>query len=261
MYKHLIRAKYFILIPAVAFVLLGAGIYRMYVSTNKKSEVIYKSPTEETLKRIRMKNKLLSQGKTTANKSELTSDDVGSDTQKEITEKPLGSGIIKDDNVAYTSKKAISNGENVKVSPYGFGPYPELPDKWPSDYWDKPMSREHEIIGRVRIKLYNEGKWAEGVTMNHQSGLVYPIYKDTVYVRWGAYTDNNGQTKRFITSSQGHPETIARIRGMQFPDKLPPNGESILNYVSIDESDIPSDIKLVSYEDGGIDPIKYLGLE
>lgn len=57
--------------------------------------------------------------------------------------------------------------KEIPVSPYGFGPYPELPDGWPDTTFPAP-SADHELQQRVRIKLISlrsscrrniHGKW------------------------------------------------------------------------------------------------------
>ena len=156
-----------------------------------------------------------------------------------------------------------SVAENVPVSPYGFGPYPELPPPWPRDYWDGVRSKGHELIGRVRIKLYEEGVWADGMHRDDNTGMIHPIYQDTVYVEWGHYTNPDGTTERYITSSLGHPDTMDVLEKLRYPpeimkeetDKIP------RTLGLIRESDLPTDIKFLTYDEGAIDPYEYLNLE
>ena len=42
------------------------------------------------------------------------------------------------------------------------------------------------------IKLWNQGKKAEGALLDSDNGRVYPMYKDTVYVRWTEDEDEDG---------------------------------------------------------------------
>lgn len=80
--------------------------------------------------------------------------------------------------------------EDVPVSPYGFGPYPKVPD----DYFDAPIwkkglsdvpvdvGKNVELTDRVLIKLWQQGdKNIIGGFL--QDGKVYPNYPDTVYIR------------------------------------------------------------------------------
>ena len=135
--------------------------------------------------------------------------------------------------------------EDVPVSPYGFGPYPPLPDGWGPETWNN-ISANHELMARVEVKLISQGINVEGSAM--EDGLVYPIIKGILYVKWRTYPGPNG-VETYISDTLGHPDDGARIasikeeRGMDFT-----------------ANDIPSDIKLVPFEEGGINPYDFLGL-
>ena len=129
---------------------------------------------------------------------------------------------------------------DVPVSPYGFGPYPELPLSYPKNFWDG-MSKEHELIARVRLKLN-----AEGGSM--RNGLVYVNFRDTIYVEW----DWNGK-RWYMSSIMGHPETVRDIGRIKLPIGSPLS--------SFTAEDIPEDIKVFTMPDGGIDPYEFLNLK
>lgn len=139
---------------------------------------------------------------------------------------------------------------DVPVSPHGFGPYPPLPPGWrgtPEGTWGNCIDPEFELMKRVRIKLLWQGVDVRGTsTLN---GKIYPNIKGILYVRWD--TDNG---VRYISGSMGVPEDGDRLRAIK-RTKVARGGEDYLT-----EADIPSDIKLVNMEDGGIDPYKFLGL-
>lgn len=135
--------------------------------------------------------------------------------------------------------------EDVPVSAYGFGPYPELPPEFPEDYWDG-ISKKHELIARVWMKLLEQGVDVVGASM--QNGLVYPNIRGTIYVEW----DWNG-TKRYISRMMGDPDTAKRIRNLHDPNAYPLQSST--------EKDIPADITVVNLPDGGIDPYQFLGLK
>ena len=135
--------------------------------------------------------------------------------------------------------------ENVSVSAYGFGPYPELPPEFPENYWDG-ISKEHELIARVWMKLLEQGKDVVGGSI--QNGLVYPNIRGTIYVEW----DWSG-TEKYISRMKGDPNTIKRVRNLHDPAAYP--------LQSLTEKDIPADITLVNLPDGGIDPYQFLGLK
>ena len=49
-----------------------------------------------------------------------------------------------------------------------------------------------EIPRESPLKLWNQGKKAEGALLDSDNGRVYPMYKDTVYVRWTEDEDEDG---------------------------------------------------------------------
>ena len=107
--------------------------------------------------------------------------------------------------------------ELPRESIFGLGPYPKIPSDYPKqDIWDRleRSSRSnvgHELIHRVLIKYWNEGKKTDSGTHSEQSGKVYPLWKDTVYVKWGEVENEDGSTERYLSSylchgSLGHYE-------------------------------------------------------
>ena len=156
-------------------------------------------------------------------------------------------GIFHSDAEPSTAERAAAEtpAEDVPVSPYGFGPYPPLPEGWGPETWNN-ISANHELMARVEVKLISQGINVEGSAM--EDGLVYPIIKGILYVKWRTYPGPNG-VETYISDTLGHPDDGARIasikeeRGMDFT-----------------ADDIPSDIKLVPFEEGGINPYDFLGL-
>ena len=74
-------------------------------------------------------------------------------------------------------------GKELKVSPFGFGAFPKIPADFPDqNIWnviekqslqDLKGAKTLELLARVRIKLWEEGKHTKGVIMEPSSGLVY----------------------------------------------------------------------------------------
>ena len=137
----------------------------------------------------------------------------------------------------------ISNDEHVKkrLSPYGFGPYPDLPPGFPfgKDYWDG-RSKESELMARVHVKLFEQGTNIVGATIHH--GLVYPIIPGTIYVEW-----EDVGTEKYITRMIGDPYTGQRI-GYNIGEPLT-------------AKDVPEDVKVLHYPSDGIDPYEFLNLK
>lgn len=143
---------------------------------------------------------------------------------------------------ATVPEKAIAD---IPVSPYGFGPYPELPDEISPTLLPAP-SAKHELLLRVRIKFLSQGINAEGTVM--KDGLVYPIIKGTLYVKWAETLSPDGY--RYIKNSTGHPDDGLRLRTIRSEKRG-----------NLTEADVPPDITLISYEEGGINPYEFLGIQ
>ncbi len=129
------------------------------------------------------------------------------------------------------------------ISPYGFGPYPELPEGFGPITWPR-KSANSELRIRVKIKLLKQGVPVTGSIM--ENGLVYPIIKGIRYVIWG---ESDG--KQYLRRSLGHPDDGDYMRAIRKEKKA--RGESIT------AADFPG-IKLVPFEEGGIDPYTFLDL-
>lgn len=130
---------------------------------------------------------------------------------------------------------------NLLVSPYGLGPYPELPEGWAANIWPC-RSKERELEVRVHIKLLSLG--INAIDATTEDGLVYPTIKNTVYLRW-VEEDGDPYVSDLAGDRQAYKRliTIMDAKGSAFT-----------------EADIPSDIKTVSFEEGGINPYEFLGL-
>ena len=135
---------------------------------------------------------------------------------------------------------------DVPVSPYGFGPYPPLPAGWPADIWPR-QSVMHELMMRVEIKLAHQGVDVRGSVMDN--GLVYPMIPGTVHIKWEEYLGPPGIV-RYIATMIGDPAACNRIEAI-----VEAKGDDFT------EADIPSDIKVVPFQEGGIDAYEFLGLQ
>ncbi len=136
----------------------------------------------------------------------------------------------------------------VRVSPYGFGTYPEVPEDYPIKViWNRPEAKKHlpdhalkgiELLDRVLVKLWGEGdkNFRGGVT---DKGKVYPYYHNTVYVRYGQQEMPDGTIRRYLTKALSGP------------------------YVEYDEKDLLSDmppvhLHILDLDSTGIDPYQFL---
>ena len=130
------------------------------------------------------------------------------------------------------------------ISPYGFGPYPELPEGFGPITWPR-KSANSELRIRVKIKLLKQGVPVEGSIM--ENGLVYPILKGVRYVIWG----ETSYGRQYLRRSLGHPDDGDYMRKIK--------NEKKARRESITAADFPG-IKLVPFEEAGIDPYTFLDL-
>ena len=111
--------------------------------------------------------------------------------------------------------------ETQPVSPFGFGPYPKVPADYPEDViWEEDidgkiavygggLAKAAELMDRVLIKLWNQGRQATSASM--ENGLVLPHYHNTVYVRWAYIEEPDGTMTRYaggITSGPDVPRSV-----------------------------------------------------
>ena len=120
----------------------------------------------------------------------------------------------------------------VRGSSFGFGTFPKIPADFPDqDIWniiqersvhDPNGAKTLELLARVRIELWNQGKHTKGVIMEPSSGLVY--------------SDSN--IKILFSASPNLPKYDTYF----------------------DEGVIPSEGIVVEFLKDGIDPYKFLNL-
>ena len=158
--------------------------------------------------------------------------------------------------------------EDVPVSPFGFGSYPEVPTGYPlseSIPWEwseeyiaaskKTMEKilqaqgvsftkflkTNELMARVGIKLWNERRHFDGITTSNQTGLFYPDEPDVLYVKWREAIRPDGGVRRYMSKTIGSAISNVSIAAQQ--GREPP----------------PDWIEIRSFNEG-IDPYEYLGL-
>ena len=151
-----------------------------------------------------------------------------------------------------------AHAEEVAVSPFGFGPYPEVPTGYPTHLqpvwlWSEEGQQRHtssrleslELMARVLIKLWNQGdRGFNGVIRDDSNGKVYPLYKDIIYVTWAELKDDNGKIIGTYARNQLSSDKTQRI---SFRDHM--------------EGKIPHNIQFMDLETSGIDPYMFLDLQ
>lgn len=133
--------------------------------------------------------------------------------------------------------ETVSDESEIPVSPHGFGPYPDVPsDYFRTPVWAYPDSEftpGHELIDRVLIKLWKQGIYSYGGSI--ENGRVYPVTRGTVYVKWKG---------DYISDYIGHPDD---------------DDEQIISI--LEDKGMPTGITVLDYDTAGIDPYQFLNLK
>ncbi len=160
-----------------------------------------------------------------------------------------------------TSVAASQIAEHARVSPYGLGPYPKIPKGWPSGYPFNNTTKNHEILARVKVKLFAEtGKYCESISFNQDTGFVYPIYSHTVYAKWNTATLFDGTPVRYITEMSTIPEIGDQIRSnAKTRHEKTPEHLRFRRRPMIMAEDIPAGVDVSPFSKG-FDPYAFLGI-
>ena len=173
----------------------------------------------------------------------IETDDTSSEISKETEELPVLDDLVDPflpDSMVSTEEE---RSEDVPVSPHSFGPYPKVPVDYPKELtptWitqNGYQSHNHELIDRVLIQLWNQGdKNISGGYRSNKTGKIYPLYPNTVYVRYKEIVAPDGTVHRFIGSNRG---TVT----------LGPSGE------------VPPGVTVLDLDKEGVDPYHFLNLK
>ncbi|MCG9133829.1 hypothetical protein J5I95_19340 [Candidatus Poribacteria bacterium] len=131
--------------------------------------------------------------------------------------------------------------EDVQVSRFGLGPYPEIPKEWNflPNYWETVEDIETELLRRVTIKMHNEGIRSKygSIGIGYSTGLITALERGSVLVEYEI--DENGEKR--IYSTLAHPDDLSQGMYTRF-------------------SEIPSHLKIVTADEIAFDPYEYLGI-
>ena len=152
----------------------------------------------------------------------------------------------------WMAQEEVPAAEPPRTSLFGFGVYPEIPpDYREPDVWERIEERaltdpsgaeKQELMARVCIKLWQQGLHAEGVVYKSKTGLIYPLYPNTAYIKWDVWEEEDGTLSRYP----------ARVMG----------GPGVGGYEEdFAEGIIPPHITVIDYEEAGIDPYQFLDLQ
>ena len=223
----------------IASLILIIGVVGVYFISqpDPESEKVFIEPSEADLKKAREARKL-PPGASPNRHSD------GDESQEQVNADDTPAVLSTNETVADTTETdAVSEDalDPSKMSPFGLGPYPEIPKEWNPipDYWDRIDSLELELITRVDIKMYNEGIRSKygSIGMDPATRLITAIERGSVLVEYEI--DENGEKRIYRT--------------LAHPDDLSPG-----MYMRV--SEFPSHLKIVTVDDIGFDPYEYLGI-
>ena len=250
MIRDIITNKWFI--GAIAFLIIFAGACYLWY---RYDTAPYRQEAVESAKLLRQRE--ATQKAETENAEKQAADVTPAESTTPTAEKPitemtdevLETGAKTDtaaENVS-ASKQGTENAEEVRVSPHGFGPFPDIPPDYPTqDIWDysKDYSAEAELLIRVQIKLWTQGIQTLGGNMSN--GLAYPTLPGVVYIEWDHKALPDGTVEKRVSRVRGDP-----YMGKILSDIMRRKGKLV-------ESDIPKDIEV---RERGIDPYVFLNLK
>lgn len=155
-------------------------------------------------------------------------------------------------------EKALLTAEVVEetqpVSPFGFGPYPQVPADFPeAPIWDEDpdypegdaefgsdFMRSLELIDRVLIELWKQGHRATSGEIGDDD-MVLPFYPNTVYVKWAYTEEPDGTITRYASEIASGPDVPI----------------SVHDAIS-EEGTVPFGIKELDPDNNRIDPSTFL---
>ncbi len=249
-----IGAAFFLLIFAV-----GCYWYYQHTTAHDRAEV---DKAEQLLKRWESEK-----AKTTTT-AETASPQAPAEDQSTTAEKSISDTINTvpklekngDISSVHSEPAERANETETRVSPHGFGPYPDVPqgfiDAVGKPVWfhsdevlrQRPARREVELMQRVMVKLWKQGRTdVEAAFMDGDKVIVH--YKNRAYVRYDTYKDFNGEDVTYISSwRSGSAKAPEVIPGTVFPPLMK-------------KENVDPNIELIDLDsDPGIDPYEFLGL-
>lgn len=225
----------------IVFLVIFAGLCYLYYHYTTAP---YRENTAE-LDRIRLQSEKQRIAPTAKSTEQATA-------EKSIIRTPIGvseSDTNTGETVSPVSKsmQEVEAVEKRRVSPHGFGPYPEVPSSFiealgipiwlQGEYVKSSMKsrRNFELLDRVLIKLWNEGD-RDVIGAVFENGKVYPTYRDVIYLTEKIETGPDGMIWVHRSGLSGQPVQL-------IPKKV-----------------IPEGMRIIDRETGGINPYQFLNI-
>lgn len=261
MFRNILSSRGLI-VGVVFFVVCVGGslLYGWHVRRNSAAEM---ARTDQSLQQLRNKKETRTTQDATVptdadslkpTETSMEIDDTGPEMSEETETLPplddLADVSLPDDIVSTEEELA----EDVPVSPFGFGPYPEVPADYPfTPFWfdyhkdperydakhDTEMLKSRELLSRVMVKAWTEGtRGFTGGSGSLTTGKYYLHFPNTIYVEYGEpFLNDDGTVTTPISSYTG--------------------GNVYLTHEQMLKGEIPSGVRVI---EGGYDPYEYLDL-
>ncbi|MYB92374.1 hypothetical protein F4054_02070 [Candidatus Poribacteria bacterium] len=170
-------------------------------------------------------------------------------------EEPLLDTFIEEVLSSTTEEKS-----EVRVSPYGFGPYPEIPEDYPGTEpsWESDLDslgysdsdkKDAELLSRVLIRLWaDQGVGSRfGGSLDSKTKTVYPYYDNTIYV------------KRDVLRRDANGKPISFSARIHAPGNMIITAEDLEIFRLTGET--PPGVRVLQLETDGIDAYQFLNLQ
>ena len=247
------------ILGGIVCLLLVAGLCYLWYN---HSIAPYKQEVADTAEIVRQwkKNQKADPKNVVEDKTNTPAENITQTLEKPITQ--TDPGLVTKDTDSSEPEDVLletplpENTDAATVSPYGFGPYPKIPEGYPlrpswtrlevlQEKFGDDFCKRMELMGRVLIKLYNQGdtSFTAGIFNN---GLILPIYPNVAYVHQEA--EDWKPTEDPLMDVRSDSSRILAGSNVSKADK-----EQIRN------GKIPPGIEIRSFSDG-IDPFTFLDL-
>ena len=156
----------------LSVILIGVSAFLLTRPTDTEPKNIYRDvdPSEQMMDQIRHQT----QQKKTSTQAPVEDTDLNADN------------ITPNSKIANIETKTNDNTKKpVRISRYGFGVLPDIPDEAPIAPFDDNMDAEQELLALTLLKLWNDGdKNIGGGFYDPEQGKVYPYYPNVIYVEY-----------------------------------------------------------------------------
>jgi len=250
-------------IGAIIFSLVSLLIMWLYQNSSKELEVITIYKTTPYSLKEKTKNKeaktqtpILSEQHKENNLNDSNTD-LKSEEESFIQEEeePLLDTFMEGILSSTTEEES-----DIRISPYGFGPYPKIPEDYPGTEpaWESDLDslgysdsdkKDAELLSRVLIRLWvDQGIGSRlGGSIDDRTKTVYPYYENTIYVKRDVLRrDENGKPISFS----------ARIHA---PGNIIITAEDLEIFRLTGET--PPGVRVLQLETDGIDAYQFLNLQ